>query len=60
MFRFQLGPKWGFPKIGAPYFGVLIIRVPYFRKLPNNWNTGPLEDLPGLNDAIIGLLQRCA
>ena len=32
--------KWEFPKIGVPYFGVLIIRillfrVPYFRKLPN-------------------------
>ena len=41
-----LGLVWGFPKIGVPYFGVLIvrvllfdylgyhIRVPYFRKLP--------------------------
>ena len=32
--------KWEFPKIGVPYFGVLIIRiyirVPYFRKLPND------------------------
>ena len=36
------GPSWEFPKLGVPYFGVLIrrillfryyIRVPYFRKL---------------------------
>ena len=32
-FAYVMSPKWEFPKIGVPYFGVLIIRFLLFRVL---------------------------